>query len=101
MQTLRTIKKFEPLSVMRIAAITYAAIGFLEGAMFSVIFSIVPFAPSNGQHVPRLFGFLFGAFSILFFPVLFAVLGAIGGGLSAVIYNVSARYVGGIQVEVE
>ena len=98
---MRKIKKFEPLSVMRIAAICYAAIGFLEGAMFSVIFSIIPFAAQNDQHFPRFFSFFFGAFSIIVFPVLFAVIGALGGGLGAVIYNVSARYVGGIEVEVE
>jgi hypothetical protein len=98
---MRKIKKFEPLSVMRIAAIVYAAIGFLEGAMFSFIFSMVPFTSPNGQHIPRAFGVLFGGFSIIFFPIIFAVIGAIGGGLGAVMYNVSARYVGGIEVEVE
>jgi hypothetical protein len=98
---MRKIKRFEPLSVMRIAAIAYAAIGFLEGAMFSVIFSIIPFSAQNEQHFPRFFGLFFGAFSIIVFPVLFAIIGAIGGGLGAVIYNVSARYVGGIEVEVE
>lgn len=46
-------------------------------------------------------GLLFGSFAILFFPILFAIIGAITGGLGAVIYNVSARYVGGIAVEVE
>jgi hypothetical protein len=99
---MRKIKKFEPLSVMRIAAICYAAIGLLEGAMFSLIFSIIPLAAAqNGQNLPRFFGFFFGAFSIIVLPIFFAVIGAIGGGLGAVIYNVSARYVGGIEVEVE
>lgn len=98
---MRKIKKFEPLSVMRIAAIAYAAMGLLEGAMISVIFSFVPLADQNGQHLPRFFGFFLGTFSFVVFPILFAVIGAIGGGLGAVIYNVSARYVGGIEVEVE
>jgi len=39
--------------------------------------------------------------SIVFFPLLFAVLGAILGGLGAVFYNLSARFVGGIEVELE
>jgi hypothetical protein len=86
---------------MRIAAICYGAIGLLEGALFSIIFSIIPFAGSNDQHMPRIFGLFFGAFSIIFFPILFAVFGAIGGGLAAVTYNVLALYVGGIEVEVE
>ena len=37
---MRKIKKFEPLSVMRIAAICYGAIGLLEGALFSVVFQL-------------------------------------------------------------
>jgi hypothetical protein len=98
---MRKIKRFEPMSVMRIAAITYAAVGLLEGAMFSLIFSIIPFSAQNEQHFPRFFAFFFGAFSIIIFPILFAVIGAIGGGLGAVIYNISARFVGGIEVEVE
>jgi hypothetical protein len=98
---MRKIKKFEPLSVMKIAAICYAILGVLEGAMFSFIFSIASLAPAGTQQMPHWMGFLFGGLSILVFPVLFAVIGAVAGGLGAVIYNVSARYVGGIQVEVE
>ena len=67
---MRKIKKFEPLSVMRVSAICYGVLGLLEGAIFAVIFSMAP-------------------------------LGAIMGGLSAVVYNVTAGYVGGIEVDVE
>ncbi|MDE3171018.1 MAG: hypothetical protein KGL75_12820 [Acidobacteriota bacterium] len=97
---MRKIKKFEPLSVMRISAIAYGAMGVLEGAFISVIFLLAPMANPQPQ-MPRIFGLLFGSLSIIFFPILFAIIGAITGGLGAVIYNVSARYVGGIAVEVE
>jgi hypothetical protein len=98
---MRKIKRFEPLSVMKIAAICYGIVGLLEGAIFSVVFSIIPLAGHDGQRLPRFFGVLFGGFSIIFFPILFAVMGAVGGGLMAAVYNVAARYVGGIAVEVE
>jgi hypothetical protein len=98
---MRKIKKFDPLSVMRISALCYAAMGLLEGVLFSAMFSLVPRAAPNGQQMPPWLGILFGGFSIVIFPILFGVMGAIGGGLGAAIYNVSARYVGGIQVEVE
>ena len=98
---MRKIKNFEPLSVMRISAIAYAVMGLLEGALFSVIFALAPFAAPNTQQMPRGFGILFSGLSIVFFPILFGVMGAIFGGLGAVIYNVSARYVGGIEIEVE
>ncbi len=98
---MRKISKFEPLSVMRIAAIGYGAMGLVEGAMFSIFFSMIPMADPQHQNLPPWFGFVFGGLSIIFMPVLFAIIGAISGGLGAVIYNVSARYVGGIAVEVE
>ena len=98
---MRRIKKFEPLSVMRISALCYGVLGFLEGAIFSLVFSMVPLAPTAEQPMPHWVGPLFGGLSIVIFPVLFAALGAVVGGLGAVIYNVSARFVGGIQVEVE
>jgi hypothetical protein len=98
---MKQIKRFEPLSVMKIAAICYALLGLMEGAIFSVVFSMVPFAGQDAPQFPRFFGLLFGGFAIIVFPVMFAVIGAIFGGLGAVVYNVSAKYVGGIRVEVE
>ena len=98
---MRKISKFEPLSVMRISAIGYGAMGLVEGALFSLRFSLIPMADPQHQNVPRWVGFLFGGLSIVFMPIVFAVMGAIFGGLGAVIYNVSAKYVGGIAVEVE
>jgi hypothetical protein len=98
---MRKIKRFDPLSVMKIGAICYGALGLVEGAFISVIFASVPF-PDTGSHpLPWFFRPLFSGFAIVFFPLFLAVVGALGGGLGAVIYNVSARYVGGIQVEVE
>jgi hypothetical protein len=95
----RQIKRFEPLSVMKIAAICYALLGLLEGALFSVFFASIPFA-NKGANMPAFLGPIFGGLAIVAFPILFAVIGAIGGGLGAAIYNVAAKYVGGIEVEV-
>lgn len=98
---MRKISKFEPLSVMRIAAIGYGVMGLLEGAMFSLVFWLIPMANPGHKNLPPWFGLVFGGLSIVFMPILFAIIGAISGGLGAVIYNVSAKYVGGIAVEVE
>lgn len=98
---MKMVKRFDPLSVMRIAAIWYGCLGIFEGAVFSIVFTLIPFGGRNAAHLPRFFGLIFGGLSIVFFPILFAVMGAIIGGLGAAVYNVSARFVGGIQVEVE
>lgn len=42
-----------------------------------------------------------GAGAALFAPVLYAIVGFIFGIIGAVIYNVVAKWVGGIEVEVE
>jgi hypothetical protein len=98
---MRKIKKFEPVSVMRVSAVCYAVLGLLEGAIFAAVFSFVPFAAPNAGNMPRFMGPLFGVGALIGFPILFAVMGAIFGGLGAVIYNLTARFVGGIEVEVE
>lgn len=98
---MKTIRRFNPVSVMKIAAICYALLGLVEGVFFAVIFSIVPFAAPDSPNIPRFFGVFFGVGALIAFPILFAVIGAIGGALGAVVYNLSARFVGGIQVEVE
>lgn len=99
---MKKIKKFDPLSVMRIAAICYAALGLFEGLFVAAIFSFVGVAArDSSQGLPPFLAPFFGVASIVIFPILFGVIGAIGGGLGAVIYNVAARVVGGIQVEVE
>ena len=97
---MKKIKKFNPMSVMKMAAICYAALGLVEGIFVAVVFSMVG-AAGTAPEMPRFLVPLFGVASIFIFPCLFAVIGAIGGGLGAVIYNVAARFVGGIEVEVE
>lgn len=99
---MKKIKRFDPVSVMRIAAICYAALGLFEGILVTAIFSVMGLAGQDATPgMPRFLVPLFGAFSIILFPILFGAFGAIGGVLGAVIYNVSARFVGGIEVEVE
>jgi hypothetical protein len=98
---MRTIKKFAVLSVMRISAICYGLMGLVEGAILSAVFLVMPMASPAQQQMPPWMGAMFGGLSVIFFPILFGVFGAIFGALGAVIYNVSARFVGGIEVEVE
>lgn len=98
---MKVIKRFEPLSVMRIAAICYGVFGLLEGAVFTLVFALVGFPNTPGHPTPLILRTLFGGLGIIFFPVMFALIGAIGGGLMSAAYNVAARYVGGISVEVE
>ena len=98
---MKVIKRFEPLSVMRIAAICYGVIGLFEGAVFTLVFAVVGFPKTPGHPAPLILRTLFGGLGIIIFPAMLALMGAIGGGLMSAAYNVAARYVCGISVEVE
>jgi hypothetical protein len=43
----------------------------------------------------------FGAGFALFLPIIYGVAGFIGGIVSAFLYNIIAKWVGGMEVEIE
>ena len=98
---MRKIKKFEPVSATRIAGICYGAIGLLEGLFVGLIVSLKMFATPTANNSGRFTGPLLAVVVVIAFPILLGAIGALTAGLGAVIYNVTARYVGGIEVEVE
>jgi hypothetical protein len=52
------------------------------------------------QEMPgKAFGAMFGVGAIIFFPILYGVLGFIGSLIGAGIYNLLAAMVGGVEIE--
>jgi len=90
-----------PVSCAKVLAVLYGAIGLLLGAIFFLVFSVAGIAGSSSQFSNNAgpLGFMLGAGSIIFFPIFYAILGAIGGLIVAALYNVIAKYTGGIEVE--
>ena len=79
-----TINRVGPLSVGKIAAFLYGIIGLFIGALIAVF---------------ALFG-IAGVAAIVIAPLVYAFMGFIGAVIMALVYNVVARVVGGIQVDV-
>jgi len=92
------IKKFNILSTAKICALVSAVLFFIFGLAGIVMFA---FAPAGA--LPPEMGFtagsLLGAWIIN--TIIFAVLGFVGGALFAVFYNLFAKLVGGVEVELE
>jgi hypothetical protein len=91
------VKRLGVLSVANILGILYAIIGLILG-LFIALFSTLG-STFGGDFDPL--GFGLGFFSIIVFPILYGVMGWIGGVISAGLYNLVAKWVGGIQVELE
>jgi len=95
----QSIRRVDPVSAMRVAGILYAIVGLIVGAIFSLVSMLGFMAGSGGGR--QAFGLLFGAASIIFFPIFYGILGAVGAAIAALIYNGVAGVTGGIRIELE
>ena len=92
---MKQIKKIQPKSLANISGAIY----FLFGLVFGLIMFGLSLLPDmrGEQHMPFLFGF--GGLFLL--PLLYGAGGWLGGYVTAFVYNVVAKKVGGIKVELE
>ncbi len=83
------IKRIAPVQFGKILAVIYA--------LFSVVF--IPFIVLASFFAPEGEGpgLLFG----MAMPIIYIIMGFIGGVIGAFIYNVSAKWVGGVEIEFE
>ena len=95
----KRLKRIAPLQLGKMSAVIYA-LGSLIVVPFILLFSALASMFQPG-HAP-ISGFAaLGAGAIVIFPVIYAIAGFIFGMLGALIYNLVAKWIGGIEVEVE
>jgi hypothetical protein len=87
---MQELKKMGVLSVAKI----YAAFGAIGGFLLGVFMTLIGAAAIGG-----LSGLYFGVASIIIFPILYAILGFVGGAIFAFLYNLIAGWIGGIEIE--
>jgi len=93
---MKEIKKYDVMSRAVISCIISAIVGLLYALFFGAIVGMTSSLPE--ANMSRL-GMSFGFGMIILFPIIFAVIGFIGGALGAFIYNLVAKWVGGIKIE--
>jgi hypothetical protein len=99
---MQEIKKIGVLSLAKIEGALGAIIGFIAGLIVAAIGTAFwGFAGMAEAGVPRGMGALFGVAAIILFPILYGILGFIGGAIVAFLYNVVAGVVGGVEIELE
>jgi len=93
------IRRIGPMSLAKMAAVLYAIIGVLIGAVFSLAAMAGAFAAAGTDAGP--FPMIVGTSAIVIVPVFYACLGFIGALITATLYNVLASSVGGVEIDVE
>lgn len=96
------VKSLGLFSLAKIMGIIYAFFGFIVGLFLSFFALMGAFLGSVLEDSPEpLVGMIFGIGSVVLFPILYGVLGFVGGIITAGIYNLTAKWVGGLEVELE
>ena len=91
------VNRVGPVSCARITGTLYAFLGLIIGGCFSLIAMVA--GAAAGKDIP-FGGVMFGIGAIVFFPVLYAVIGFVGTLIFAWLYNVVAGMVGGVELDV-
>ncbi|MGD0711016.1 MAG: DUF3566 domain-containing protein [Bacteroidales bacterium] len=95
---MKEIVKIRVSSCARVLALAMLIIGFFAG-IFAAFFSITPERDAFclKEFCPIYSGL--GFWAIIIFPIVYAIIGLIYGGLGAIFYNIIARWTGGIEID--
>jgi hypothetical protein len=91
------IKSVGVLSVARILGLLYACIGLISAPLFLI--AGASWAALGQQNNP-LAG-IFGVGFAVLMPVAYGIMGFVMGAISALLYNLFAKWVGGFELEIE
>ena len=95
--TKKRIKRIAPLQLGKMFAVLYGILGLIFLPFFLIMSAVASQLPAQQRVGIMAVGVGFA----LFFPVLYAAMGFVFGALGALIYNLVAKWIGGIEVEVE
>ncbi|MEP6632845.1 MAG: hypothetical protein ABJA62_01410 [Luteimonas sp.] len=97
------IRRIGVLSAAKIVAIISAAIGLIAGLCFFAVSSIGGAAMQQAGQADAGMAWMsgLGALAIVVMPILYGIIGFIGGAIEAFIFNIATKFVGGLQVDTE
>ena len=101
--TIRRIKRIAPLPAGKMLAAAYGCMGLIFLPFFALAGMLGAFAqhaqPDQAAPAALAGGLLLGMG--IFFPIIYAAMGFIFGVVGAALYNLVARWIGGLEFEVE
>ena len=99
------IKRMGVFSCAKIYSITLAAMGLIIGVIYGLIFIVLGGAmmAGGGRDAGMAGGstLVIGLVMMIAIPVMYGIIGFIGGIIGALVYNIAAGVVGGLELEIE
>jgi hypothetical protein len=90
------LKQINALSLAKI----YGALMAFTGLIFGVFLAIINLSLPQATQQMMFYSF-FGFWGIIILPIFYGIMGFIAGLLTAGVYNLVSKYVGGLEVELE
>ena len=99
----KVVREIGVLSLGKVAGVIYACLGLIVGVIVALVSLLGGFAgmAREGGAAAGFLAIILGAGAVFILPVFYGVLGALIGMLVAVIYNVAARVVGGLEITID
>ncbi len=100
------IKRLDVWSCVKVGFILFGILGLIIGIFYGLIISFIGsmMGPLGGTEIEPLAGLFSGALGIFmafFMAIFYAVMGAIATAITAWLYNICARWVGGIVLNLD
>jgi hypothetical protein len=99
------IKRVGVVSLAKVMGVLYGGIGLLLGLLFS-LFSLAGGSAmlASGSEDAGLGGGMMmgmGLAAVVVFPIMYGILGFIGGLISGALFNLASRFAGGLEIETD
>ncbi len=92
------IKKVGVLSVAKINGLIGVVMGLIMGIIYALVGTLmIAFASTKGSGILAGLGFT----AIIIMPIIYGLIGFVGGAVGAWLYNLFAGLVGGIEIELK
>ena len=93
------LKSVGVFSAGKISGLLYAGVGLIAGVFVSMFSFLGAFASMQSEGA--FIGLIMGVGAVIVLPVLYGVMGFVGGIIGAFLYNLIAGLVGGFELELE
>lgn len=99
----KRLKSVSPLQLGIVAGIFYALFSLIIVPFFIVValISVIAPHPANQNPMPVAFGVGFGLMMAVLAPIMYGAMGFIFGAFAGLVYNLVAKWTGGIEFVTE
>jgi hypothetical protein len=98
---IRTLKSIEPLQLGKMLGAIYGLLSLFFLPFFFIFAVMASVAPKSGGDPSTIVILLIGLAFAVFFPLMYAVMGFVLGVVGGWVYNLVAKWLGGLEFEIE